>query len=558
MKLFRKSKPVTALIVYKSYISCFLFRSNFTEAIDKQEFVLDSKDLQRKKRILDCLESIYDTAFKYPVGPHLLKEYYKSITDFLDHIYYGEYNQDKIGHQPKHDFYARFLMPSEQRFYDWLDSLINQDVFVTAMQAEKFEVLGKTDDELLKSFLSYDLHILSESPVQYPERLLKVLVSEGKFVFGVDSLLDKVEISILPFVISQAEKFLSKLMDKKSEGKIYYEELVSFGNQHGTQLVDMVPPLITFPASARLTKSFILQVHDFFKNRIQKVIIKGSNSAASCSGNGELSYYILDVGHHNWEVEWFEKIKLYQKKYVAGGKNAKSAIMIQAWVAEHDELHPRDNSFQQHLRIAAHKHNVVGESVWDVGIKYVNYVRSSGWKKFKSTDMSVISGARTFKSDMGHKKNELAILGQFLNLVSPMGGHALDFVFGRLKDEAEHKIYLLEANPSHVRGDFNGTHYYAGSKVIEGYVKWALDHFKGNKRATGRYTKKLFNELSSDARKDFLRGVFSLWHLTHDLLLDKILFCDESGLSWFNLEKAQKLESLAEESDQVLIDSDAA
>lgn len=496
-----------------------------------KELVLDKADLENLEHLAKTCQHIYDNCVRKPlIKPKQLKEYVERLELFVNEIYARGYNQEITKHWTIADFYKELMGAGPNNTYMWLRACFKQGVQPYLIKVDALRRLAdNSPDDVANLLKEFDIHIQTQSLEKYPEEWIAQLLSQKKVVIGHDDTLDKINFSILPFLIREGT-VLEQLLTRRSTKGIYYQTLLEFSKKHGQRLCEMIPDFVSFPVDAVLTMDVVGKFHAFFQNKTKKVIVKANYSAAS--GRGRLSYLILDVDDPNAATEWYMQITKYQEAFRDIAKRTKatkrSAIMIQCMLVEHDTLHPFKNEFTEHLHLAAHKHNVVGDAVWDFGIKYVLMSRKGHWENTLPKNMNIIEVSKTTTSDLSHKKDDLAIVGEFLNLISPMGCHALDVVFGRFKKDSGITLFLLEANPGAVRGDFLGTNYHTQNDVMQQYLQWALDHFHGEADTAGKYSRMIFSQLEPEARKEFVQSLHDLWAFVNEILDRYIFFCSNT------------------------------
>ncbi|MBI4439160.1 hypothetical protein HY640_04465 [Candidatus Woesearchaeota archaeon] len=472
------------------------------------------------------------------VSPYFLAEYCKSIVSVLDYVYSkGNIGIVGIG---KHDFYARVLGPGNQ-FYEWVKGAFDLGIIPTAVDEDTLKRMEKDKYRYGEFLRDFNIHVLCMTSWKYDPAIVRNLIAGSRVVVGYDEPMHKVNFSVLPFILTSkvilenvrgaggAGLFRSKISG------IYYDELVRFGVNYGSRITSMIPPFISFPSKTKVDKEKMGVFYEFFKGRCRKVIVKGDCSAAS--GISSYPYVILDVNEPQAVDNWLIHVHNYLQ---FGGNNV---VMMQCMVGSEDSVHPFHTGFDDCVRIAAHKHNVVGGSVWETGIKYVYMAQREMWEGTKAAKIGVkadkqwtreglVQECFSCRADLSGWKSDLEVVGEFLNLVSPLGAHALDMVIGKLSEETEHRLYLLEANASRVRGDHTGMNFFTGSNSQIAYLTWALSHLRQKADASGSYTRMLFQELNARLRDEFIASVDALWKFTTSLTQREIILCDGELKVW--------------------------
>lgn len=537
MGLFKRGQAdVRVLLTYDSYIATFLIPSQLTPEklrTDKlKDLVFDKADRENLERLSRLCNEIYDGSIRNPlIEPKQLQEYFERLEKFVQELYDRGFNQELTRHFSLSDFTKELIHYGPNNTYLWLRACFKRGVKPYAIFVASLKSLAKkNNEEVLKLLTEFDIHVQTQSLEKYPEEWIASLLERQKIVIGHDDPIDKINFSLLPFLIREATT-LRALLERPGTNGVYYQELLEFSKKYGQRLCEMIPDFVSFPVDTRLTPELVKKFHYFFAQKTKKVIVKPNYSAAS--GRGRAPYLILDTDDPNAPTNWYLQLLKYQNTYreIAKKANAerKSAMMIQCMLVEHDRLHPFVNEFTEHLHLAAHKHNVVGDAVWNYGIKYILLSRKEHWERTESKDMNIIEVSKTTTSDLTHKKDDLQMVGEFLNLVSPMGCHALDIVFGKFKNDAATKLFLLEANSGAVRADILGTNYYTKNDVMQHYLAWALDHFHGDKDAAGKYSRRLFTELEPEAKREFIKSLHDLWTFVNNILERYLFFCSHDG-----------------------------
>lgn len=436
-----------------------------------------------------------------------------------------------------HDFYQKVLGTKGLLFWHWIGEAIEQDIEPFAMHVGYCKKLENSDPKKLISILEqFDIHILTNVQYKYsPTKILPALAQKKKFFIGYERFFDKINFSVLPFVVANSDELLKGQLPSEP----HFQALVKFGRENGRSIKAMIPPFVTFPTVAAangVPAKAIKAFYDFFKGKCGKVIVKGNASAASNSEGGECPYVIIDTGFDNEEdalETWFEAINEYVFKYVK--VTQESGIMIQAMVDSSSSPHHNETKqWGDLLNFSAHKQNVVGNEIWNMGTMYMMQYAPDIWQQKKITINQVAKGCDVYCRDISSTHNEAMIIaGAFINLVTPFGAHSLDVCIGKLTNDLTNKFYMLEANPSAVRGDTTGTDYWSrgGKDDTEGhvahkYLNWAVSHLKNKEDASGETTK-LYLQIDEQARADFVRSVNKLWEFAEVLLCKFVLFCDK-------------------------------
>jgi len=387
--------------------------------------------------------------------------------------------------------------------------------------------------------------------------------------------------SVLPFLVNEYRRYLSGLQEP------YLEQIREFtaekfnGVSKGLVMTRYIPPFVSLPASKPISYDTAKRIYAFFvKTKTEKAILKGGDTARS-SGSAlvdennkqiECPYLLVCLrGNPDAVVEnlWYE-LENYRIRY---GK--KDYFMIQAYAKDDHDINDWKN-----IAIATHKANVVGDRVSTSCVKMFVKKEKEYWStnetvafygkggtalhyfetkkeqelnkdkavyqktvlgkiktRFDSCLQKVngyITGSWHSSADLSSKKEDLRIIGEFMNLVSPYGAHALDITFGDIGDGVM-QMFLLEANGSDTRGDIQGTNYftdqYKNNKTIfDDYIAWAKAVFNKDPAAAGRFTKHMISELNEAARAEYIVGVQELWRLAKKMLTEKVVFCRDSIL----------------------------
>jgi len=132
-------------------------------------------------------------------------------------------------------------------------------------------------------------------------------------------------------------------------------------------------------------------------------------------------------------------------------------------------------------------------------------------------------------ADLSSNRKELDLIGEFMELVSPYGAHALDVVFGDIGDGLV-KLFVIEANGSDTRGDPQGTNFHTGRyekhwTIFDDYVHWAVKAFNNDEMEFGRFVKHMLHELDDKARHEYARGLTDLWRYAREFLEKNTVFC---------------------------------
>jgi hypothetical protein len=542
------ARKLKILFTNQNYLSAFMTPSQLT--VDKirqgkfSNLVLDREDLENLEHFRKICQHIYDNNLRDPIiGPKDITEYTETLERFYKGIYTRGFNEELTKHMNLPDFIKENTGHGVNNTYMWFRAcpkLNAQPYLVIVNDLEKLE--RESNKMLLKLLLEFDIHIQTESKTKYPEEWLAHLLKHNRVVIGHDDNLDKVLFAIMPFLIREI-KYLEGLFDRQGKKGIYFQELLDFSQRNGQKITEMIPDFVSYPADQEITPEFIGLMLDFFKGKTKKVIVKTNVGAAS--GGNYLTYLILDVDDPQAADMWLTELNTYRSKYITycdfakkkysddpketenWEKTKKSPIMIQAMLVEHDTDHPYKNEFTEHLHLAAHKQNVVGDNIWRYGIKFIMLTRHSHFQTGDPKSMAVIEQCLHATSDLTIHDGPLQIAGEYLNLISPMGCHALDIVFGKLgkKKDAGISLFLLEANPSYVRGDIQGTNYWTKQDVMEEYLRWATTHFNGDPDAAGKYSRKIFQELDAEAREEFIKNVHDLWAFVNSIIQRYVFFC---------------------------------
>lgn len=427
-------------------------------------------------------------------------------------------------------------------------------------------------DELIEKI---DIHVAFDMKTKYDDELVSRIVQEGKIIVGQDGGFDKAQFALIPYMLNSWQTHCKDLPEE------YLEAIKCFVDKYDGKMAELIPPFASVPTKTQYTESLVTELMEFFRKiGCTKIIIKGNNTANNKgSAMYEIAsrkkvycpYMFLDVRSEpeNWVIE----LENYRMRYGMTG-----CMILQAVVRDFEGARQIEQKFEEAI---VHKTTVIGDVVWRRCVKTVYYHILSFWnktdprilsygrtdlhyasetpeyeigKKSKSgfigrigTILQSVSGvlshakARTHASsnleeefiDIPHK---LDLAGEYINLISPLGAHALDIVFGQIEEQGERQMYLLEANPSNTRSDTFPINQYAGrfnkgqKTVFDEYLEWALKVCNGDKTAAGEYTKKLFFELDKNEREKYLQGVHQLWEKADFYLAKYLIYCNDGAL----------------------------
>ncbi len=519
-----------------------------------------------KNAMADCIRA------NHYITPEITANFYSALTSALAYLhknYFNIRNQIFIFEKLLSSRYAGDLY----NLFFWLMGAKKLGIQVYLMSKEEFQEDYAENPALIQELIKkIDIHVTFDLEKKYDLELASKIVQEGKVIVGHDAGgFTKAQFAFIPFMLNQWEKYC------KGMPKEYLGAVQDFVEKYDGKMAQLIPPFVSIPATTGFTKTLVTVMMDFFRKiGCLKVIVKGSYSAANRgSSMTDLStgqdvycpYILLDV---NVEPEtWLLELTNYHARYGARG-----CILLQAVVRDFEKAKEIEQRYEEAV---VHKTTVVGAVAWKQCVKTVYYFFKDFWKNPEvrvmgtpadlhymskkptgkigtlseegaiiaslGTAMKQVAGVISFGKFREHKFSDLEeefsdvdphldMAGEFINLISPMGAHALDIVFGKIEEKGERQMYLLEANGSYTRSDPIPVNYYAnrvgkGKKTMfDEYLEWALGICEGNPAQAGAYTKKLFFDLEKNERENYLQGVQELWDRAYGNLIRYLIFCN--------------------------------
>ncbi len=491
---------------------------------------------------------------------------------------------------------SRYAFDLANLFF-WLASSQKLGIDVYLMSKEEFEKDYENNPKLMKELVEkIDIHVTFDLEKKYDFELASKIIQEGKVIVGHDEGgHSKVEFSFIPFMLNKYWEIYCKDMPE-----IYLEAVKDFVERYDGKMAQLIPPFVSIPCNINIDMALINELVNFFKKTgCTKIIVKGADTAAN-KGSSVLDcdnpkkkifafcpYLFLDIAAE--PETWLLELNNYVVRY-----GLKGYIMLQAVVRD-SEAKQIEERYEEAI---VHKTTVVGDIAWRRCVKTIYYFLQDFWKThdvrllhtteevhyalndlpqkeevpkkdikkliYLKEDKSIQQILKTvlkkvegvlhkdkkrkfevsdLEEEFSDANQKLDMAGEFINLISPMGAHALDIVFGKIEEKGEREMYLLEANGSNTRSDPIPMNEYTGKwkkgqkTMFDEYMEWALNICNGNPEQAGAYTRKIFSEVDEKKRAEYLKGVEMLWEKANTILTWKIAYCSNGGVFYPKYEK---------------------